>query len=158
MVVMAVMYGRLFTRSGSPQSATASPTRLVTSPDTAPTVRSQIPAGMVFSDTRKRITITTPVSDALVRDPFKVDRSRFPQAGGSTDGTASASPLNREEVAQKAGELKLQAIFSGPEPVVCIDGAVVRPGQMVGGFLLKRVEPTQAWVQRDGVEIPLQLE
>ncbi len=158
-VVAAVVYARLFWKSGGPSEADAQISVAVVPAVGAGTAASTTPVAT------ERITLTEPVPRELKKDPFAVDPRIFPPGQGKTkEGAASATASPGRSVddgiREDARQLVLQSTLCGrlpstASPAACISGQVLSPGQQIDGFVLKRVEPTHVVLERDGVRIAL---
>ena len=70
----------------------------------------------------------------------------------STDDNQAAS-----DFANAARGLVLQTTILGDQPRAMISGQVLRPGQTIKGFVLRKVLPRQVVLERDGVELKLKM-
>ncbi len=161
-VVMAIVFARLYLKSSVPNEANASdgggavPSR---EGDTsgATDVTEREPA-----TTPKRVVIPGHLPTELARNPFAVRLDRFPLAGGPTEpiSTPSAEVVEGgpdEDIREAANELALQSTICGGFPLACINGQVVSQGQEIAGFVVKSIEPTRVVLWRGGTAVALNL-
>lgn len=160
-LAMVVVYARLFFKSGGTSTADASTTAVVPGvPAAGAQTRN---AREDHSVPAERMTLSAPLFRKLARDPFAVDLGKFPFAAGAgqrmSDPPLGADAGDREEaIRAAASELVFQGIiYDGHSSIACINGQVVRPGQQIAGFVVKRVEPMRIVLQYEDVQVVLNL-
>lgn len=108
----------------------------------------------------ERVSIDLPERRELRRDPFRIDLSRYPthQPALQHDAReAIADSLDTDAIRAKAEGLTLQSILwqDNGNAVACIAGRMVRPGDSIEGFTVRRVEPTRVLLEKDGCRLVL---
>lgn len=155
-VVMMVVYGRMFFKSGGPSPAGAS----VVVADPAP-ANTSTSAGSRPAKVTPRVTLSDPVPAGVSRDPFVVDLDKFARAPGESAIPAQTIEIvegdPHAEIRAAADELELQAISYGESPLACISGQLVLPGQEIAGFVVSSVEPMRVVLRRGSIEVALNL-
>ncbi|NOG54110.1 MAG: hypothetical protein HND57_07240 [Planctomycetes bacterium] len=82
------------------------------------------------------------------------------QAAKSEPDTPDPIVLERQhadEIQAEAARLNLESIMHGVSPLAIINGRVVRPGEQVDGFELRRVNETSVILSRDGITVRLEI-
>lgn len=82
------------------------------------------------------------------------------QAAKSEPNTPDPIVLERQhadEIHAQAAGLHLESIMQGAVPMAIVNGRVIRPGQRVDGFELKRVNETSVVLSKDGIEVRLEI-
>jgi hypothetical protein len=113
----------------------------------------------------QRVSVELPTT--LSRDLFTLDAGRYtrvPQeepvfqpvveksAPQSTDDNRT-----RVTTPTQAVSLVLQTTILGESPRAMINGQVLKPGQKIGGYTLRRVMPRQVILEMNGVELRLEM-
>lgn len=150
-VVMLVVYVRMFVKGVSVGAAVAGAEPSVVLPPAGP--------GRPAVTHPDRLPLPEMPARELQGDPFAVDLERYPPApqGKKDDAGAVVSGHTDDSVREQAESLALQSTLCGPAPIACISGQFLRPGQQINGFVLQRVEPTRVILQREGVQVTLLL-
>lgn len=118
---------------------------------------------------RKVVRVDLPKE--LARDLFRLDASGYervavpapavetiptPVVEKSVDHSADES-ARVASIRQAAGELRLQSTIRGEQPRAVINGISLAQGQQIKGFVLVRIEARQVIIERDGVQITLEM-
>jgi hypothetical protein len=151
-----LLWGRLLLMH-VPREALAQPAAANAAPD----------HGQAAEPARKVVNVDLPVE--LTRDVFALDArdyARVPQPPGaeisspapgksvdeSADETARIKAVN-----DAAATLQLRTTVLGNTPRATIGNLTVREGQTIKGFLIKKILPRQVVVEKDGVEVLLEM-
>lgn len=155
-LVMVLIYGRMFLKPRGPRSASASAVTMVS--DTDEFVAASDPAPKTAGPGRDRVALPGSWSGELPRNPFTIPTDA---GGDGSSGVAESVGLAESSVEnnnrREAGELVLQSTICGDEPVACISGQVIRPGDSIQGFVLESVHPMGVILRRGDTRVSLTL-
>ncbi len=116
---------------------------------------------------RRPVAVNLPPK--LTRDLFAFDASGYARTATITpdepdirlSGKSDEKPTDDRhqdvEVARAASGLVLQTTILGDQPRAMINGQVLRPGQKIKGFELKKVLPRQVMLEMNGIEVRLKM-
>ena len=123
--------------SGGPKSADAAPSPAPAIMDYAPAPEQPTQVTPVALPTVPK----PPMATRVVRNPFAVDLELFEPMPGTEPTTTEPDPVvqNVDPVARAFSELTLQSTVSGPRPMATVNGVVVRVGDRVYGFSVRRI-------------------
>ena len=139
--------------------------RTVVAEPTAQAAGDAAPVATVATATdgpEERKTINVDLPQKLSRDLFALDASRYTRIVSTSDADIrpqgksepQASDVSQRPTAGNSG-LALQATILGEHPCAVINGQVIRQGQKIKGFVLRKVLPQRVTLEMDGVEITL---
>jgi hypothetical protein len=117
-----------------------------------------------------RQTVAVRLHDEVARDLFRFNSIYYPPLPESEekDGGEAKSPADQVdestradakmlEVRLAAQNLKLQSTLNGNEPRALINGVLLSPGEQIEGFVLRQVDGRKAVLEKEGVEIVLEM-
>ncbi len=100
----------------------------------------------------------------LARDLFVMDPSRYRRTGlgeenpdGAKRGIYATEEALRQAVLSAAREMTVNSVIEGEEPIVIINGKVLRQGDTVEGFTVQKIEPRSVVLEQEGVRVRLGL-
>ena len=182
-----IVAGRAAISHSTPETAAAGAPQAQAAPNTPTGGAGREPvAGRPPSarpDRTKWVEYLRTMDRTISRDLFKANLDCFPLQPGANvaaDPLASGQPgwfeLIRDGIAEKqqqgsdeqariraisaqAHSLKLQStMLFGNSPTALIDGQVLREGDYVSGFRIKRIASNRCVVTKDGVDVELRME
>lgn len=163
--VMGVMWGRMLIKQG-PKSAAAGVDNLVRA--VVPT--DNVVTAAVEETVKARQLVLIDDHGPVTRDLFSLDASHFQkldggnatlEAAGKSDSDSPDDEFRlraRESaVRAAAGGLKLQTTLLGSPNRAMVNGEVLEEGATIQGFVLKEVRSRSVLVEKDGVQIILEM-
>jgi hypothetical protein len=100
----------------------------------------------------------------VMRDLFELDPNRYKRTSKPADLPTDPklapgiSDYQRQvAVVSAARALRLQSIVEGEDPLVLIDGQLLRTGQVVKGFTIQSIEARAVVLEMEGVRVRLGL-
>ena len=90
------------------------------------------------------------------RDIFALDLSYFSKLSSEQDQAANqANGISSEQaklnaLRQEVRQFRLQSTMTGATPAACIDGTMVREGQVYKGFKIERINNWNVLLEKDG--------
>jgi hypothetical protein len=150
---MVVVYVRMFAGgpSGTADAESIVPTLIPTSP-TSPSISAE-----PDRDRLERMELSEPLTHELTRNPFVANAAWLRNASGNHGTFAGGSGRKNAEPGSGAQALELQSTICSERPMAVINGRLVRPGDVIEGFVLEQVEPTRVWLKRNNVRRELKL-
>jgi hypothetical protein len=169
-VILAVMWARMMMGGGGPGGAAAAipPSPIMTAPNDLPAMGRADRTTLLLQWARQPIV---PMRRNLFAIPFAyyVNEQTPVTSATGTDGfwslLAKSLSIQADQQTQRqalvqamvtsAGSLRLESIMLGATPTAMINGKMVREGNTVDGFRIRKIEARRIIVDNEGVELAI---
>ncbi|MCX5661747.1 MAG: hypothetical protein NTW19_18870 [Planctomycetota bacterium] len=156
LTVGLLMWGRLLLLHRQPRQAVADTVAVAASDETSGSAKKVVRFDLPKELNRDLFALDSSGYERVPVTAAPVVVNQAPVVEKSVDHSADES-ARVASIRQAAGELRLQSTLQGDRPRAVINGLSLAKGQVIKGFVLVKIEARHVIVERDGVEICLEM-